>query len=62
MLVRDLRSEGRLSQISIEDSGSALGWELPLDAICINGSYAQKSVLIIPTLAGVFYKSEQGRQ
>jgi hypothetical protein len=21
---------------------SALGWELPLDAMCINGSYAQK--------------------
>jgi hypothetical protein len=21
---------------------SALGWELPLDAICINGSFAQK--------------------
>jgi hypothetical protein len=25
VLVRDLRSEGRLSQISIEDRGSALG-------------------------------------
>jgi hypothetical protein len=21
---------------------SALGWELPLDAICVNGSFAQK--------------------
>jgi hypothetical protein len=41
VLVRYLRSEGRLSQISVEDCGSALGWELPLDAICVNGSFAQ---------------------
>jgi hypothetical protein len=38
VLVRYLRSEGRLSQISIEDRGSALGWELPLDAFHTNGS------------------------
>jgi hypothetical protein len=42
VLVRYLRREGRLSQISIEDRGSALGWEQPLDAFCINDSYAQK--------------------
>ena len=41
VLVRYLRREGPLSKISIEDSGSALGWELPLDAIYTNGSNAQ---------------------
>jgi hypothetical protein len=29
VLVCDLNSEGQLSQISIEDRGSALGWEPP---------------------------------
>jgi hypothetical protein len=41
VLVRYQRSEGRLSQIGIEDRGSALGWELTLDGICIDGSFAQ---------------------
>jgi hypothetical protein len=45
VLVRYQRSEGRLSQISIEDRGSALGLELPLDTICIDDSYAQKRPL-----------------
>ena len=42
VLVRYLRSEGRLSQISIGDRGSALGWELPLDVIFSKGGFAQK--------------------
>jgi hypothetical protein len=32
VLVRYLRSEGRLSQISIGDCGSALGWQPPSEA------------------------------
>ena len=39
VLVCDLNSEGQLSQISIEDRGSALGWEPPLDVIFTRGSY-----------------------
>jgi hypothetical protein len=33
---------------------SALGWELPLNAICSNGSYAQQSALckVAPTVHG----------
>ena len=38
VLVRYLRSEGRLSQISIGDRGSALGWERSLDAFRTSGS------------------------
>jgi hypothetical protein len=43
VLVRDQRSEGLLSRVSIEDRGSALGWERSLDANSVNGSFAQKA-------------------
>lgn len=45
VLVRYLRSEGLLSQISIEDRGPALGWELPLDAFHTNGSKGPVAIL-----------------